>query len=401
MDFIDAILESTKEYEAPRRFYQWAAYTAISAVLKDRVWFDMAGNYNLYPNIYVLLYAQSSARKGPPISLAERIIKKVDNTRVINGRSSIEAVIKELGTIQTRPGKKPINDSCGLMIASELSSSIISNPSAMDIMTQFYDRIYNEGEWKYKLKVGESVTLKRPTITWFTGTNEALFKEFIPEKNINGGLIGRTFIISESKRNKVNSLMWRPKMVPNIDDLAKALIPITQLEGEFVMEEPIRQAYDIWYNEFVTKLEPEIKDDTGFVGRIGDFVIKMSMIISSGRRGDKKLLIEDVKEAMDVVLPLIVPTKKVSASIKKGDISAIEKRGLVVRYISNQPEFKDTRKRILKNLSLKIDGEDLDKVIQLLAEADVVKAIHAGGEVTYALNMEKEEVRKWIETYRT
>jgi len=130
MSFIDLVLDSTSEYEAPRRFYYWAALSAVSAVLKDNVWFDMAKAYKLYPNIYVLLYGPSGVRKGPAIALAERVVKKVDSTRVINGRSSIEAIIKELGTFQTREGgKAPFKDSCGFVVASELSSSIISNPA--------------------------------------------------------------------------------------------------------------------------------------------------------------------------------------------------------------------------------------------------------------------------------
>ena len=184
MSFIDIVLSSTKEYEAPSRFYYWAALAAISAILKDRVFFDMASNYKLYPNIYVLLYGPSGVRKGPAIALAEKIVKKVNTTRVINGRSSIEAIIKELGTFQTREGAQPIKDSCGFVVASELSSSIISNPSAMDIMTNLYDRIYTDDDWKYNLKVGESVKLNKPTITWLSGTNEALLKDFLPEKNI-------------------------------------------------------------------------------------------------------------------------------------------------------------------------------------------------------------------------
>lgn len=398
-------MESTLEYEAPRRFYFWAALSSISAVLKDHVWFDMGKAYNVYPNIYVLLYGPSGVRKGPAISLAERIVKKVDNTRVINGRASIEAIIKELGTFKTREkingiAREPLKDSCGFVVASELSSSIISNPAAMDIMTNLYDRIYNEGDWEYKLKVGESNKLTKPTLTWLSATNEALFRDFLPEKNIHGGLIGRMFMVAENKPNKLNSLMFDPNIIPDLDKMAEALKPLAKLTGPFDISNALRGEINDWYIKFMTDIAPPLLDETGFVSRTLDFVIKNAMLISSGRRGDRVITESDIKESLEVTLPLIVPTKKTSSSLKKTDTTAVEKRGLVLAYISNQPGFTCARKDILKNLGLRIDHEDLDKVIDLMLQMDVVQLDSHGGEVKYKLNMHNEKVAKWIEQFR-
>lgn len=398
--FIDLVLDSTKEYEAPRRFYYWAALASVSAILKDRVWFDMGKAYKLYPNIYVLLYGPSGVRKGPAIALAEQIVKKVDNTRVINGRSSIEAIIKELSLVITRPKREPLKDAAGFVVASELSSSIISNPSAMDIMTNLYDRMYNETEWKYKLKVGESNTLNKPTITWLSGTNEALFKDFVPEKNIHGGLIGRMYMISENKPGNINALMFDPDIVPDINKMAELIRPVSELQGPFEMSDELRHAVKAWYQEFVTKVAPTLGDETGFVARVLDFVIKNAMLISSGRRGDKIINDEDLKESMDVTIPLILPTKRASQSLKKGDPAIVEKRGLVLTYIANRPGFTCTRIEILKSLGLKLDHEDLDKVINLMLQMDVVDVNSHGGQVHYRLKTENEKVSKWVEQFR-
>lgn len=399
-DFIDLVLNSTKEYEAPSRFYYWAALSAISAVLKDSVWFDMGGNYNLYANIYVLLYGPSGVRKGPAIALADKIVSKVDNTRVINGRSSIEAIIKELGTFTTREGRAPIKDSCGFVVASELSSSIISNPSAMDILTNLYDRIYNDSEWKYKLKVGESNTLTKPTITWLSGTNEALLRDFLPEKNIHGGLIGRMFMIAENRTTKFNSLMFKPEILPNIDDMAELLRPATKLKGAFTMQDSLRSEMNDWYLKFAKEIGPTLGDETGFVSRILDFVIKVAMIISSGRRADKILTSEDLKESIEVMLPLIVPTKRVSQSLRKEDISGVQKRGMVLTYLTNRPNYTCTRKEILKNLGLKLDHEDLDRVISLMLQMQIVKIESQGGEVHYTLNMNNPKIAEWLSQFQ-
>jgi hypothetical protein len=396
VSFIDLVVDSNIEFEAPKRFYYWSALSAISAVLKDRVYFDMYA-YKLYPNIYVLLYGPSGVRKGPPIALAEHVVKLVDNTRVINGRSSIEAIIKQLGTFQTRERKEPLKDSCGFVVASELSSSIISNPSAMDIFTNLYDRIYNKGEWKYNLKVGESHKLVRPTITWLSGTNEALFKEFLPDKNIHGGLIGRMFVVSEYKPGVINSLMFKPNIMSDDAKLAEALMPVSKMTGEFKMTEELRHEVDNWYQNFVSKIAPTLQDETGFVSRVEDFVIKNAMLIAAGRRCDLEIRKEDLEESFEVTLPLIVPTRKISKTLNnKKDPTEISKRGLVLSYISNQPNFTAGRKEILKNLSLQISHEDLDNVVVLLMQFDAIIQVGGGTEVIYRLNMENEKVAKWI-----
>lgn len=400
MDIIEAILASTSAFEAPRKFYYWSALSAISAVLKDRVWFNMGDNYNVYPNIYVLLYGPSGIRKGPAIALAEDLVSRVDNTRVIDGRSSIEAVIKELGTVITRPGKEIIKDSCGFMVASELSSSIIGNNAAMDIMTNLYDRLYNEKEWKYRLKVGESCKLIKPTITWLSGTNEALFRDFIPEKNLHGGLIGRMFVISETRKFLSNSLMFKTT-APDKVQLGMQLKEISKLTGEFTMTDDVRHAVDTWYMKFDKEIAPGIKDETGFVSRVEDFVIKMGILVSAGRRGDKQILIEDIMEGINVILPLIVPTKRVVNSVKKNDASLVTKRGLVLTYLSNKEDCKEERGRLLQNLGLQVDSEDLDKIAQYMIQMNVLTIDQHAGTITYRLRVDRPEVKEWLKQYRS
>jgi len=400
MSFLDELLETTKEYEAPQRFYYWSGLATISAILRDKVWFDMGGNYNLYPNIYVLLYGPSGVRKGPAIALARKIITRIDNTKLINGRATIEAIIKELGTIKSRPGKEPLKDSCGCVIGSELSSSIISNPSAMDIFTDLFDRIWNEGKWDYRLKAGESHNLVSPTITWLTATNEALFKDFVPEKNIHGGLIGRMFMIAENKPNTINSLMFTPDKSPNADKLAEMVKPLAEMKGPFQMDKEDRVYLDLWYQDFVRNKAPALADETGFVSRVLDFVVKNAMLISCGRRADHKLIRADIDESFEITLPLIIPTKRLTAALKKTDSSDVQKRSEVLIYLASRSTELVGRKEILKALGLRLDHEDLDKVIVLLMQMGVVNIENHAGEVAYRLNMNNPKVAAYVEGFK-
>ena len=125
MTWLDELIVQHSELESPQSFWYWSGLCAISAVVKDQVYLERWA-YKLYPNIYVMLHADSGLKKGPPVGLAKTLVKRVNNTRVISGRSSIQGILKELGTAQSTPGSGKVNaKSCGFIVASEFSSSLV------------------------------------------------------------------------------------------------------------------------------------------------------------------------------------------------------------------------------------------------------------------------------------
>lgn len=399
LDWLDRTVQTFSEYESPKRFYYWSLLSAVSAIIKDKVYFDRH-LYKLYPNIYVLLYGPSAIKKGPPIATAKDIVSRINNTRVINGRATVEAIIKELGTTQTRPNKVIINDSAGFIVSSELSSAIIGNTNSLDILTDLHDRIYNDGEWTYRLKNSEPITLKNPTVTWLAGTNEALFREFVPEKNLRGGLIGRTFIISEHKENTLNALMRPPTIAVDKSLIAEGIRHVTGLCGQFQMADEVREAFESWYITFRTSVSPKLDDDTGTVGRVDDNILKLAMLISTARRADLHITVDDIHEAMVEVLQLISPAKKVTQTVKQNEISLSEKRDTILKYLVNKVDHKETRVNLLQRFTIKMDHEDLDRIIQFLESAKIISTSNAGGSITYRLNVESQKVRDYIEDFK-
>jgi len=186
MTWIEEVLAQHEELESPSAFWYWSGLCIISAIMKDNVWLDKFA-YNLYPNIYVMLHADSGLKKGPPVGLAKKLVRRVNNTRILSGRSSIQGILKELGTFTSTPGGGiRSKSSTGFIVASEFTSSLVADPAAMTILTDLYDRQYNEGEWRSLLKM-ETFELKDPTISLLVATNEAHFNDFVEAKDIHGG----------------------------------------------------------------------------------------------------------------------------------------------------------------------------------------------------------------------
>ncbi len=231
MNWLEALLSQHQELESPQQFWLWSILAAISAVVKDNIWINRQV-YCLYPNIYVMLHADSGLKKGPPISLAKQLVKAVNNTRIISGRSSIQGILKELGTASTQPGGRVVTKSTAFICSSELTSSIVEDKVANDILMDLYDRQYNVGEWRSLLKM-ETFNLKDPTITMLTATNEAHSNDWFGKKDVLGGYFARTFIVSATKRNRSNSLLVPLTNPPKYDEAITYLKEVAKLQGAF------------------------------------------------------------------------------------------------------------------------------------------------------------------------
>lgn len=396
----DWLTDTTKQfthYEAPQRYYYWSLLAAVSAILKDSVWFDMQ-IYKLYPNAYILLYGPSGVKKGPSINLAKSIVKHIDNTRVISGRATVEAIIKEIAQVYHSKGGM-ITDNAAFVVSSELSSSIVSNPNSLDIMTDLFDRIYNEGSWNSLLKGDGTQRLTSPTITWLSGSNDALLKEFIPEKNLKGGLFGRTFVISEHEESTINSLMFPLNGgAPDKIKIAQDIEHIQELKGPFQMEDEVRHEFDNFYKTFKTKHAKKINDETGTVARMGDHIIRVAMLISTARRADLCLRIEDIEESIKEVLPLVIPSKKIANTAKGNELGLHEKRALIITELGKNGPIAKTE--LLRKFILKMDQEDLNRIIITLETAGFIKHEYIGNDFIYFLNEEREEVREYVQRFK-
>ena len=341
--------------------------------------------------------------------MAKQLVKHVGGTRIISGRSSIQGILKELGTAQTQPGGKVISKSCAFICSSELTSSIVEDKVATDILTDLYDRQYNIGEWRSLLKM-EQFNLKDPTISMLTATNEAHSMDFFGKKDIHGGYFARTFIIAESKRNRANSLLVPLNNPPKYGELAEYLKELTQLSGPFrplALKEPSEECrfehveketgevnyfseaglrYQMWYEKFISEMEDEeIKDDTGTLNRFGDSVLKVAMILSLAR--SPELYIDD-----DSMTLAIMHCEKLIGNVrqmthgKKGLSEAKNIKGMIIEELLNRDSHQISRAMLMKKMwSHYKDPLELDGIMQSFDQSGVITTESIGNQIVYLM----------------
>lgn len=408
MTWLEKLLFQHSELESPTNFWLWGGLAAISAVVKDNVWIDRQ-IYNLYPNIYVMFHAESGLKKGPPISMAKQLVRAVGGTRIISGRSSIQGILKELGTAQTQPGGKVLNKSTAFICSSELTSSIVEDKVATDILTDLYDRQYNIGEWRSLLKM-ESFNLKDPTITMLTATNEAHSVDFFGKKDIHGGYFARTFVISENRRNRANSLLVPLLNPPKYLELAEYLKELTKLVGPFAplaTSQPTEccnipfvesvtgetnyfsragLVYQKWYEEFILQIaEQEMKDDTGTLNRFGDSVLKVAMILSLARSPELYIDEDNMQLAIDYCEKLVGNVRQMTHG-KKGLSESKGIKNLIIDEILGRNGNSISRAMLLKKMWAHYkEAHELDDIMLSFDQAGMIKTESIGNQVIYRM----------------
>ena len=408
MTWLETLLQQHKELESPTSFWFWGGLASISAVVKDNVWLYRQ-IHNLYPNIYVMFHADSGLKKGPPVSMAKELVRSVGGTFLISGRSSIQGILKEMGTARTAPGGKVVNKNNVFICSSELTSSIVSDPVAMDILTDLYDRQYNVGEWQSLLKM-EQFNLKKPTVTMLTATNEAHSIDFFTKKDIHGGYFARTFIIKENKKNRSNSLLVPLNNPPDYTALSKYLTELSKLtgpfkplalktkEGEYTLPYKDRETgeinyfteagliYEQWYDNFSeTVLTQDLRDDTGTMNRFGDSVLKVAMLLALSRSPELVINAEDMQTAIDKCERLLGDVREMTHG-KKGLSDAKNIKKLIIDELLGRQGHQISRPMLLKRMWAHYkDVTELDNIMVSFDEAGIIGIKQIGNQIIYTM----------------
>lgn len=390
MTWLEKVLSSTEELESPQVFFFWSALSAISAIVKDHVYLRRGGAFKTFPNIYTLLVARSGARKGVPIALAKNLVRKSGVARVIAEQNSIQGILKSLAEPYITEERKTIGDCAGFFCASEFSASLINDPQALTILTDLYDRHFNE-KYTKNLK-SERFDLKQPTLTLLGGTNKAHFDDFIGEKDQVGGFIGRTFLITSEGRGKLNPLVDELENPPDSIELSRYLVELSDVKGEFVWGEGCKERFKSWYMDFYGE---EIVDDTGTTLRIGDAILKVGMLLSLSRDKELTLELEDVDSAIKVCEPLVSSANRTVSP--PGKSSSAHQLIKFMEILVTKPGLTIKRSELLRRYWSYFSADELDEIMRTAEANKSVEIQVEGTDIRYTGTSKLRETWERIE----
>jgi len=404
--WLDELIELHSEFESPQSFYKWAGLVAIAAIAKDNIYLRQKG-FNLYPNVYVMLHADSGLKKSAAINVAKKLVKEVGNTKIISGRSSIQGILRKLGETQSQPGGKIKGDACGFICSSELSASLVDDPAATSILTDLYDRHYNSDDYGSLLK-SEEFSLKEPTVSMFSATNDSM--EFLQRREVSGGFLARTFVVHETEENRPNSLLVFDEE-DKIDyiKLSCHLKEIAKLRGHFLSlasknEDahrtkqrynkydkrneyftPAGLLYEEWYDNFKKEVKG-VKDQTGTLNRFGTSVLKVAMLLSLSKGTRLEIDEDTMEEAIVTCEKLVGNARKITFGKVEGDPTDANRKKILLLELMQRDPHSITHTQLNKKYWMQGTVKEWEETVLSLQAAEIIdiKPI-AGSQLLYEM----------------
>lgn len=362
------VLESTCEFESPESYFYWSALTAISAVLKRNIWMERHA-YKLYPNIYTFLLSEKSGlRKGPPVKMAVKLVEQTGTVRIIEGINSVQGILKELSKVYTTESGEIIATASGFLASDEFHTFLLEDPKALTILTTLYDTGYHS-KFAKRLSGDESgpLTLKEPCITGLFASNDILFKDSVPNRDMRGGFLARSFVVYESEPKLINSLRYAPKVSVDYEKLTEHLLRISKLRGEIKLTEKAWNCYDAWYYPF-RSLKND--DDTGTPERIGDSILKAAMLISLTNKWELLVEEDDVMEALERGMECLAAVRKLT--IGSGKAVTADATGDILKVLIKVEDHEVSRRKFLQNGYKNFDVYEFDRIMETLVQGKMV-----------------------------
>jgi hypothetical protein len=366
-NFVQLYLNHASEYESPTSFWKWSAYATIAAILRDNC-FRKRGDIFTYPNIYVLLLANSAEhRKGAPVKLCEELVHQIKNTKIISGRSSIQAILDELarGETDAKTGRI-IKGGSALFSAPELSAGIVGDPEAIRILTDIYDFREN---YTSRLRGAGTFNIRNICFTMLAASNEELLRTVYDSGAIFGGLLGRTFLVKPDEFRPANSLFRIKDKALSKQGLLKELEGISQLVGEFTFTKEAEDAYDSWYIPFRESYRGK-SDKSGVSGRVHDSILKLSMLLCVNYTKGLEIQKQHIEEAITEGMELMPNYQNFVMGGGKSTIA--ETSSIFLEELYNSVGTVISRKEILGRHWQNFDSELFDKAISHLEQAGMI-----------------------------
>lgn len=327
------------------------------------------------------------SRKDNPVRLAASFVSRVKNTKIITGRSSIQAILDELARTETDGKGNLHKGGSAIFIAPELSGNLVSDPDAIRIMTDIYSYY---SDYTSRLRGQGTFHIKDLCFSMLAASNKELLISVYDKIAVHGGLLGRTFLILPDEYRPPNSL-FRPEKRPyEFEDIAKPLIEISKLQGEFLAEVEAMDEYDSWYKPFYYANVRKRSDKSGVAGRIHVSVLKIAMVIAVNSTQELIIRKCHIEEAISECVDLMPNYSQLTMASGKSPVSEIA--SIVLNEIYEGEKHQISRRRILNQHWQDFDVEQLDKIINTFMAAGFVDQFMDGNEIAYKLTKKCLEI---------
>lgn len=362
--FLKAYLDYTELQESPELFHLWSCFSIISMALGRKCLIGR-GHFTCYPNQYIILVGDSAfSRKTVASGIAVRLYRDSNIGDVFQGRVTERALSQYLWE-----KTQTIGSASAFLYSPELGRLLGSETYNTGLMTAFTD-YYDCPETDVYRTASRGIDEPKNFFINILGCTVPEWLSKMPGEMVEGGFSSRTMFIVQSGRGIPNPRPQKTlKELELYDRLKQDLVLIAELAGEFSWTERAGIYYDTWYYNNFNSTEERDPRLRAYFARKGEHVLKLAMGLCAAQSSSMLLTETHISQALaflkqaEVMMPTAFRGISFSESTRHMDriMGQIKEKGGI------------ERSALLRMNRLYLGKEELDRVLETLTEANLVR----------------------------
>ena len=376
-DFLEAYLQYTSRQESPEMFHRWVCISIIAGALDRNVYMDR-GYYQLFPNLYIVLCAQSARLRK---TVSSTIGAKLLYTALGNGINYISQKITPEALIQELHKRfKKYEQSTGYIYSPEfavfIGNSKRGDDTLISLMTDLYDP---KDRFAYTTITRGEIVCEYTCVNMLSATTPEWLKTSLPEYAIGGGFTSRIIFVFQSSTDRVvpfPHLSNKEKALK--DELMHDLRMIHRMRGEYELTPEASNYYEDWY---IKLYNPDAGADSikGYLGRKHEMVLKIAIVLAASRRANLIITEDEIEEALKILTENERELPGVMEMVQSSEGGATNMR--VYQIIRRREDISHTD--LLRSCCHFVDARQLSDIIETLGQANMIIALTVKGKVKY------------------
>jgi Protein of unknown function (DUF3987) len=343
---------------------------------------------NLYPGLYVLLVGPPGIGKGQAMYQAERLLREVPEIHVgpsdLTAASLIDALNEATRNVILLNNPEPMVQFNSLIILSRELGVLLPmwEHALMNNLTDIYDGFSVDQKRRGK---DLRIKIKSPQINLLGACTPSYLNEVLPAGAWDQGFISRTILIYSGDR-----ISRDPFMEDSIsglttrlyNDLLHDLKTIGAEFGQCSFTTPTAAAIRAWVTGGC-KPEPEHTKLQFYNARRAAHLLKLCMVASLSRSGEKIISLEHYQEALDWLIEAETYMPDIFKSmVQGGDSSAMEEAWNYVWNVFSKNNKPVSSSLIIHFLRERVPAHSIEKVLEMMVKSNMLKITLEGGQFT-------------------
>jgi hypothetical protein len=370
-DWLSGYLEYTAQQESPESLHLWTALTIVSAALRRRVFIEHE-YYKIYPNVYVIIVAESAkVRKSTAMDLGrDLLVDAVPEIKIMRDSMTSQGLIKALNkkTQVVTDGKisEELRSDVAIF-ADEVANLFSYDKTRSSQMVIFLTRSYScPAIYDHTTARDSTVRLHNLYPVFLGGTDPHNLKVLPPDAV--GGLTGRLIWVIERERRHNNPGWKRDNVEATRRKLIREMLVhdlqrIANLEGEMTATEEAMAYYDNWYEALSSRGNSDQNTDA-FYQRCHTTALRLGMLRSISEGDSLQLSLSHMKAGITLIEQQLPEMQRVNMWAGSSNFEVL--RAKYVSFLINVKDHLTTRSILLKHMGVMSD--EFDKISYTLIQ---------------------------------